>query len=90
MGHRERLEGGDEYDALTRARKVYGFRSGRVKRIKRQFWKRIRGLARKVLGRQMLVTCPECDGDGRATDEDTGEFTNDDCPVCNGEGTVER
>jgi|TARA_B100001093_G_scaffold31806_2_gene27509 hypothetical protein len=38
------LKGGDEYDALTKARKFYKYldRSGVVKKIKRQYNKRFR------------------------------------------------
>tara|TARA_A100001201_G_scaffold139269_1_gene131028 strand:- start:2 stop:163 length:162 start_codon:yes stop_codon:yes gene_type:complete len=36
------LKGGDEYDALTSARKWYKFRPKVVKKIKRQYNKRFR------------------------------------------------
>lgn len=32
--------------------------------------------------------CDVCDGDGRDLDE-RGQYTNDDCPKCQGEGEVE-
>ena len=51
MGHREKLKGGDEYDALTKARKVYGPGAGVVKEIKRRFWKRLRREARQMMRR---------------------------------------
>lgn len=46
MGHRAKLVGGDEYDALTRARRLYRFRPGEIKRIKRKFHKRMRRIWR--------------------------------------------
>ena len=42
MGHKEKLKGSAEYDALTGWRKFLNFRAGQVKKIKRSFWKRIR------------------------------------------------
>jgi hypothetical protein len=43
MGTREKLRGGDEWDAFCRrCRRVVKFAPGRLKRIKRQFWKRFR------------------------------------------------
>jgi len=36
------LKGGDEYDALTKARKFYRFAPGIVKKIKRKYNKRFR------------------------------------------------
>lgn len=51
MGHREKLVGGEEYDALTRARKWHGWRSGMIKKVKRRFWKRIRKEVRMELER---------------------------------------
>ena len=43
MGHREKLRGGAEYDAFY-ARRLYKYlqRSKIAKKIKRQFWGRIR------------------------------------------------
>lgn len=43
MGHREKLRGGAEYDAFY-ARRLYTYlqRSKIAKKIKRQFWGRIR------------------------------------------------
>jgi len=46
MGHKEKLKGGDEYDALTRARRYHSFRPGTRKRIKRKVSRRIRKQAR--------------------------------------------
>ncbi len=51
MGHREKLKSGDEYDALTKARRFYGPGAGVVKRIKRVFWKRIRSRIRQAMGK---------------------------------------
>ena len=52
MGTKEKLKGGDEYDFLTRARKWYIHRSGKVQKVKRKFWKRVRKMwrnkARKI------------------------------------------
>jgi len=50
MGHREKLRGGDEYDYLTRARRMYGHPSD-APRIKRQFWKRMRAKLRAAMRR---------------------------------------
>jgi len=36
------MKGGDEYDALTKARKYYHFGSGVLRKIKRQYNKRFR------------------------------------------------
>ena len=36
------LKGGDEYDALTKARKIIGWKTGTLKKIKRQYNKRFR------------------------------------------------
>lgn len=48
MGHREKMRGGDEYDALTPWKKYIGWRPGARKRIKRRFNKRARAQARKA------------------------------------------
>jgi hypothetical protein len=53
MGHRETLKSGDEYDALTRAKRYYGFRAGVRQKIKRQFNKRQRREARDDLNQWM-------------------------------------
>ena len=42
MGHRERLRGGDEYDALTRWKRFLYWRPGQRRTIKRRFNKRQR------------------------------------------------
>jgi hypothetical protein len=39
---RLKMKGGDEYDALTKARKYYHFGSGVLRKIKRQYNKRFR------------------------------------------------
>ena len=36
------MKGGDEYDALTKARKFYLWKSGQLKKIKRAYNKRLR------------------------------------------------
>jgi hypothetical protein len=36
------LKGGDEYDALTKARKYYSWSKGQLKKIKRSYNKRFR------------------------------------------------
>lgn len=52
MGYREKFKGGDEYDALTKARRTYGPPAGVVKRIKQAFQRRLRRAMRQVLGRE--------------------------------------
>ena len=42
LGKRIPMKGGDEYDALTKARKFYKWKAGQVKRIKRAYNKRFR------------------------------------------------
>lgn len=42
MGHREKLRGGSEYDFLTRARRYYAKRAGKIRWWKRNFSKRVR------------------------------------------------
>jgi hypothetical protein len=49
MGHRERLKSGDEYDALTRWRKVLAFRAGARRLIKRKVNKRHRRDIKKLV-----------------------------------------
>lgn len=49
MGHKEKLKGSAEYDALTGWRKLLKFRAGQVKKIKKSFWKRIRKKYKKEL-----------------------------------------
>ena len=46
MGHRATLKGGDEYDALTRAKRFYHFRPGTRKRIKARFNRRMRKMVK--------------------------------------------
>tara|TARA_B110000977_G_C10759048_1_gene369907 strand:- start:69 stop:227 length:159 start_codon:yes stop_codon:yes gene_type:complete len=36
------MKGGDEYDALTKARKYYSWSAGQIKKIKRSYNKRFR------------------------------------------------
>lgn len=49
MGHRERLKGAIEYDALTRWRKYLFWRAGERKAIKRKFNRRVRQETRREL-----------------------------------------
>jgi hypothetical protein len=42
------LKGGDEYDALTTAKKYYGFRAGTRKKIKARFNRRARKASKKL------------------------------------------
>jgi hypothetical protein len=42
MTKRIPMKGGDEYDALTKARKFYLWKAGQVKKIKRAYNKRLR------------------------------------------------
>jgi hypothetical protein len=46
MGHRGELKDGDEWDALTRARRFYHWRPGELRAIKRRYNKRQRKEAR--------------------------------------------
>ena len=45
------LEGGDEYDALTKGRKYHSFGSGVLKKIKRQYNKRFRKVGKQEVDR---------------------------------------
>lgn len=49
MGHREPMKSGDEYDALTRAKRFYKWRPGMRAWVKRKFSKRLRREARSVI-----------------------------------------
>jgi hypothetical protein len=49
MGHRAELKGGAEYDALSRWRNYYHFKSGTRRWIKRKFSRRQRREARKEM-----------------------------------------
>lgn len=44
LGHREQMEGGAEFDALTRARRIYKYlrRPGVAHGIKKRFSRRVR------------------------------------------------
>ncbi len=42
MNKRISMKGGDEYDGLTKARKFYLWKSGKLKKIKRAYNKRLR------------------------------------------------
>ena len=55
MGHRERLVGGDEYDAFTSWRKVVVCRAGEIRVIKRRFWKRQRAEWRNRIAPQAAL-----------------------------------
>ena len=48
MGHREKLIRGDEYDALTRWKRVLHWKPGERPAVKRRFWKRIRAKFRRL------------------------------------------
>ena len=48
MGKRIPLKGGDEYDALTKARKFHLWKAGQVKKIKRAYNKRFRKQGRDI------------------------------------------
>jgi hypothetical protein len=48
MGHREKMKGGDEYDAFTGWRRFLRFRPGERKKTKHSFWKRIRASLRSA------------------------------------------
>lgn len=48
------LKGGDEYDALTRARKFYFWQSGELRKIKRQYNKRVRRTGKQEAKRDSL------------------------------------
>ena len=51
MGTRERLRGGEEFDALTKkARRIHRSRAGKVAVAKRPFWRRVRRETREALG----------------------------------------
>jgi hypothetical protein len=52
MGHREKLKGSNEWDALTKARHLYGRRAGVTKYYKRKFNKRQR---RNALQEEMVA-----------------------------------
>ena len=42
LGKRIRMKGGDEYEALTKARKFHFWKAGQLKKIKRAYNKRFR------------------------------------------------
>ena len=42
------MKGGDEYSALTKARKFYIWRSGQIKKIKRAYNKRFRKHGKEI------------------------------------------
>ena len=48
MTKRIPMKGGDEYDALTKARKFYKWKTGQVKRIKRAYNKRFRKHGKEI------------------------------------------
>ena len=54
MGWRERMVGGDEYDAFTGWRRVCIWRAGERARIKRAFRRRVRRLAK-----MFCRSCPD-------------------------------
>lgn len=42
------MKGGDEYDALTKARKIHHWSKGQLKKIKRSYNKRFRKEGKKI------------------------------------------
>ena len=48
MGSRG-VKGGDEHDALTRARRWYHWQAGTLRKIKRKFWRRKRMEAKAAI-----------------------------------------
>ena len=42
------MKGGDEYDALTKARKYYNWSKGQLKKIKRGYNKRFRKAGKRI------------------------------------------
>ena len=58
MGTRERLIGGDEYDALRhRARRYISFKPGTIRIIKAKFWRRVRKITRREIREE--IECPQ-------------------------------
>ena len=55
MGHKDELKGGDEYDALTRARRCHHFKPGTRKRLKTRVNRRARKHAKIAVTRAALV-----------------------------------
>ena len=55
MLKRIRLKGGDEYDALTKARKYYKYleKPGKVKRVKQQYNRRFRQAIKTEITREI-------------------------------------
>jgi hypothetical protein len=51
-GRTEPLKGGDEYDSLTKARRYHHYFAGTLKRIKRQYNKRVRQSGKKQIKRE--------------------------------------
>lgn len=53
-GHQDiPMKNGDEYDAFTGWRQVYGWKPGTIKNIKRAFNKRVRQRAKKACTKDM-------------------------------------
>ena len=48
MTKRIPMKGGDEYDALTKARKLHLWKSGQLKKIKRAYNKRFRKYSKEI------------------------------------------
>ena len=48
MTERIPMKGGDEYDALTKARKFHLWKSGQLKKIKRAYNKRFRKYSKRM------------------------------------------
>ena len=50
MGHKEKFSDGDEWDALSKSsRRIFIWKPGQVRKIKRKFNKRIRKLWKQLL-----------------------------------------
>ena len=48
MNKRIPMKGGDEYDALTKARKFHLWKAGQIKKIKRAYNKRFRKYSKRM------------------------------------------
>jgi hypothetical protein len=57
MGHREIKKGGDEWDVLTRARRVYKYtqRPGVCRAVKQKFNRRVRRDAKAAVVRELVA-----------------------------------
>ena len=55
MAKRIPMKGGDEYDALTKARKFYLWKTGQVKKIKRAYNKRFRKHTKELMRTKLEI-----------------------------------